>query len=208
VDGSGLLPLPASVRGDYDPAWSPDGSKIAFTSLRKSGRPQIYVLTIEDESVISLSDEYDYSSQPAWSPDGKQIMYVSSLQGTPELWLMEADGDNKLKFSNSRGPLNLRPTWSPDGLNILFTQMAALGGIPKLVMAPFGPETYVEFNVTEESIPMREGVFSPDGLWIATEAWEAGGSHDIYIIAASGAGRHAITTDPRIDFDPAWKPVP
>ena len=205
VDGTGFAPLPASIGGDYDPAWSPDGSRIAFTSLRKSGRPQIYVINLEDNSVEGLSDEYDFSQQPTWSPDGKQIMYVSTIQGTPRFWVMAADGSNKQPFSDSK-LINLRPDWSPDGTMILFTQYVAVGGIPKLAQAPLDLEEYIEFRVTQESIPMREGVYSPDGLWIAFEGWQAGVSHDIYVITSTGAGRRAVTSDLRFDIDPAWRP--
>jgi Tol biopolymer transport system component len=207
VDGTGLLPLPASIRGDYDPSWSPDGTRIAFTSLRSKGRPQIFVINLNDYSFVGLSDEYDFSQQPRWSANGEHIIYVSTLQGTPSLWVMDAfDGSNKQPFSNSN-LINIRPDWSPDGETILFTQYVALGGIPKLVMAPFDLDEYLEFRVSSETIPMREGVFSPDGYWIAFEGWEAGGDHDIYVITSTGAGRRVVTTDPRWDIDPTWRPA-
>ena len=73
ADGSGLLPLPSAPGGDYDPSWSPDGSQIAFTSLRNGGVPGIYTLNLNDNTVRSLvEDETRAISQPAWSPDGGQ----------------------------------------------------------------------------------------------------------------------------------------
>ena len=56
-DGKGLLPLPTLSGGDYDPKWSPDGKYIVFTSLRNSGRPQLYVLNLEDNSVRAVIGE-------------------------------------------------------------------------------------------------------------------------------------------------------
>jgi Tol biopolymer transport system component len=183
------------------------GDKIAFTSLRRSGRPQIYVVDLDnDNEVTLLSDEYDYASQPAWSPDGSKIIYVSTLQGREELWVMDADGTNRVKFSQSQ-QLTLRPNWSPDGSKLMFTQLAAIGGIPKLVTAPFDLENYIEFRVSSEGIPMREGKFSPDGYWIAFEGWEAGSSHNIYVVTVNGAGRLMVTKDPLNEFDVDWRPV-
>ncbi|MFC1878326.1 protein kinase [Chloroflexota bacterium] len=206
-DGSGFSPLPASVGGDYDPAWSPLGDKIAFTSLRRSDRPQIYIIDLENDYEVTLiSGEYDYDSQPVWSPDGSKILFVSTLHGKEELWVMNADGSNRQSFSNSQ-QLTIRPHWSLDGLRILFTQLPAIGGVPKLVLAPFDLEEYIEFRVSAEGLPMREGKFSPDGFWIAYEGWEGGSSHDIYVITVNGAGRQAVTTDPSIDFDVVWRPV-
>ena len=54
---------------------------------------------------------------------------------------------------------------------------------------------------------MREARYSPDGYWIAVEAWPEIG-HMIYIMSSSGAGRQNFTNNPRIDFDPDWRPVP
>lgn len=53
---------------------------------------------------------------------------------------------------------------------------------------------------------MREGRYSPDGLWIVYESWPKGGNHEIFIMTVNGAQRRQITDDPRNDFDPAWRP--
>ncbi len=206
LDGTGLLPLPTVSGGDFDPAWSPDGTKIAFTSLRNNGRIQIHVIDLSDNSVIQLSDKYSFDMQPAWSRDGKRIVFVSTRRGSSQIWTMDADGGNQQPFSHSNAFKNYIPSWAPDNSSIIFTQYVAEGGIPRAVLSPLGVENYVEYKVGIDAIPMRGAVFSPDGYWIAYEGWLAGTSHDIYIIAASGAGKQQLTTDPRIDFDPAWCP--
>ncbi|HSF82659.1 MAG TPA: protein kinase, partial [Anaerolineales bacterium] len=55
ADGTGMTPLPNVYGGDFDPAWSPDGRYIAFSSLRNSGRPRIYLLDLQDNTVERLS---------------------------------------------------------------------------------------------------------------------------------------------------------
>ena len=76
------------------------------------------------------------------------------------------------------------------------------------MLVPTNTEEYAEYRLGQESLPMRDGVSSPDGYWIAYEGWEAGGGHSIYIIAVTGAGRTRITSEPWLEFDPIWKPVP
>src|SRR4030042_4952503 len=78
ADGSGLVPLPNAPGGDYDPSWSPDGTKIAFTSLRKGGVPGIFILNLKDNTIKSLvEDETRAISQPEWSPNGIEIAYLN-----------------------------------------------------------------------------------------------------------------------------------
>lgn len=208
IDGSGLLPLPTMSGGDFDPAWSPDGKSIVFTSLRNNGRIQLYLLNLEDNTVKTLSEKYSFDMQPAWSRDGKKIIFVSTRRGNPQIWVMDSDGSNQVLFSRSSGLRNYHPSWTPDGSYVIFTQYVAEGGVPRAMLAPYEYENYAEYKIGKESVPMREAVVSPDGYWIAYEGWQAGTSHDIYIIAVSGAGRQQMTIDPRIDFDPVWSPVP
>lgn len=208
IDGTGLLPLPTVSGGDFDPAWSPDGKQIAFTSLRNNNRIQIYLFNLEDNSVIPLSEKYSFDMQPAWSTDGKKIVFVSTRRGNPQIWVMDRDGKNQELFSHSPGLRNYNPNWSADGTKILFTQYITEGGIPRAMFAEYHTDNYIEYRVGQELLPMREAVYSPDGYWIAYEGWLAGTGHDIHIVSASGAARQQLTTDPRLEFDPAWCPAP
>jgi serine/threonine protein kinase len=206
VDGTGMAPLPTVVGGDYDPEWSPDGTQIAFTSLRNSGHPQVFVLNLADNSVVTLSEKFVIDSQPSWSPDGRSIIFVTSRGNISELWVMDSNGKNRRQFSKNLAQLNLNPSFSPDGQTVLFTQYTKLGGVPRVMFAPLQFQNYVEYQVGKASLPMRNARYSPDGLWIVYEGWEVGGNHNIYIIAGTGAGRFTVTNDARLDFDPVWRP--
>jgi hypothetical protein len=120
---------------------------------------------------------------------------------------MNAYGGSPHLFSHSKGKANSYPVFSPDGKVILYTQAVERGGIPYLFMASVEEEGVIEYPLTQDPIPMREGKYSPDGLWIVMEAWPKGKNHDIYIMAANGAGRRPITEDIFRDYDPAWRPM-
>jgi len=209
-DGSGLTPLATMVGGDYFPQWSPNGEKIVFTSLRNSKRPQIYILDLKTNNVTALSEKYSFDMEPAWSPDESQIVFISRHNDTDQIWVMNADGTNRRQFSYGNPVFQYsRPSWSSDMSMVLFTQVFSEKAVPRVGVAPFGSdEKYVEYFFGQESLPMREAVYSPDGLWLAFESWEGGGSHNIYIIAVTSAGRSAVTDLEGIEFDPAWNPSP
>jgi len=209
-EGTGLTPLPTMIGGDYFPQWSPDGEKIVFTSLRNSKRPQIYILDLKTNNVTALSEKYSFDMQPSWSVDQSQIVFISRHNNIDQIWVMNADGTNKRQFSYGNPVFHYsRPSWSLDMSMILFTQVFSENAVPRVGIAPFGiDEKYVEYFFGQESLPMREAVYSPDGLWLAFESWEGGGSHNIYIIAVTGAGRSAVTDLDGIEFDPAWNPSP
>lgn len=202
------LPLTKAPGGDFDPAWSPDGTKIAFTSLREGGRPRIYVLDLATGEAKLISQRFSRDQQPAWSPDGTKIAYVSLNEGRSEIWVMNADGSNQRQFSHSPEMINYLPNWSTDGSFILFTQLKERGYIPRLVAVQYAGASgeYNEYIISVGSIPAREARYSPDGLWLVMESWPEGSNHDIYIVTANGANRTRLTIDPRFDFDPDWGP--
>ena len=66
------------VEDAAEPAWSPDGSRIAFSSTRDSNREDIYIIDLESNQIQRITDDPDSDFSPVWSPDGKQLAYLSA----------------------------------------------------------------------------------------------------------------------------------
>jgi len=211
ADGSGLQPLPtAPGSGDFEPAWSPDGKYIAFTSLR-DGYMQIYSYKVDGGSVNHLveTDINKPARQPAWSPDSKQIVYAYQRVTTYELWLMNILNANKKQLFLSGDVLsNQYPVWSPDGSYILFSQRSLTEfTFPNLFSLKIGSDSSAQ-QITMGVLSVEDVDYSPGGVWIAYESGGDRGCHVLYS-TPSGANRARITEDVTFDdFDPAWRPIP
>ena len=209
ADGTDLIPIPGVGGGDYDPAWSPNGDYIVFTSLRNGDRPQLYLYDFKANEVTKLTNkEFIRDFQPCWSPDGKMIAFVSTRRGPYQIWIMDKNGSNQERFSISKDKKDAFPSWSPDGSILIFTQSLMTSSIPELTGARVADNGIGEFPVyaLSQVVPMRDADYSPDGFWIALEAWPRGDNHDIFIMTPNGAELTRITFDPAWDFDPAWRP--
>jgi serine/threonine protein kinase len=211
ADGSGLVQLPSSPGGgDFEPAWSPDGQYIAFTSMR-DGYMQIYSYTIDDGSFRRLVDTKTNkpARQPAWSPDGRKIVYAYQRVTTFELWMMSSLGSNESQFFVSGDVLsNQYPIWSPEGNYILFSQSSvAKFTFPSLFSIKVGTDNPA-LQITMGVLSVEDVDYSPGGNWIAYESGGDRGYHVLYS-TPSGANQARITEDVTFDdFDPAWRPVP
>src|SRR5260370_27575620 len=88
-DGSNERPLLASADLDYDPAWSPDGSSIVFTSER-NGSADLFRVNPDGSRLERSTDNPAYDHPAAFSPDGRQLVFVSTRGGgTADLWTMD-----------------------------------------------------------------------------------------------------------------------
>jgi TolB protein len=87
---------------NYDPAWSPNGDRIAFVSTN-SGNDEIYTVTIDGAAVQKLTEnQFEWDKHPSWSPDGSQIVFFSNREtGRRQLWIMNADGSGQRNLSNN-----------------------------------------------------------------------------------------------------------
>ena len=114
ADGGNVRQLTDSGE-DSNPAWSPDGTRIAFQSYR-DGDWDIYVMGTDGGNVQQLTDDPYRDREPAWSPDGTRIAF-SRTSGTFDwdIYVMDADGGNvqRLTYAEYWRNWNKSPAWSP-----------------------------------------------------------------------------------------------
>jgi TolB protein len=99
-----------SALGEF-PAWSPDGTQIAFHS-RRAGNLEIYVMNTVNAMVSRLTNNDAKDMFPAWSPDGNQIIFHSDRDGNMEIYMMNADGSNVQNLTNHPAE-DTFPAWHP-----------------------------------------------------------------------------------------------
>jgi hypothetical protein len=117
-NGTGTVRLTSEAGADINPAWSPDGIRIAFRSQRigSTWRVNLYVMNDDGSGATPLTNSTAYTEPgaPAWSPDGRTIAF-----GSGDMYLMNADGSEIRRFLSGGTSIG-SPDWSPDGRNIAF----------------------------------------------------------------------------------------
>ena len=203
ADGSGVTPV-VERAGDSEPAWSPDGTRIAFVSNNDGPFgpvTRVFVVNLDGTGLRQLTPEdpdpnlWFYESNPSWSPDGSKVLVVRNTS----LHVINADGTGLTQLPND--DLATSADWSPDGARIAYSNQ--FGDIA-IRNADGSNRVTVTFNSDLETSPR----WSPDGGRIVF-CRRVEGSYQLFIINADGSGEAKLSANPNANECPAsWSPLP
>jgi len=188
---------------NFSPAWSSDGSKVAFSSSMRTGDPEIYVTDAAGGNVRRLTAFKGSDVSPVFNPKtNAQLAWVSGRTGLPQIFMMDADGSNVQKVTNEGYAVS--PSWSPNGMALVFSWIRHYGP-----GAPGGQDIYLMNAATKEFRQLTHDSgrndfpsWSPDGRHIVFQSTRTG-SEQIWTMLADGTHQQQLTRNGKNSM-PNW----
>lgn len=189
---AGSPPLLRLTYGDWDdlhPAFSPDGTSLAFSSNR-SGFWDLYLMNLSTGEVTQLTDDPDYDGHPSFSPDGRWLVYEhyvnstgtnGSNNGNLELFIRPVDGSADPIRLTDDPAADFDPNWSPKGRQIAF--VSTRNGNSEVWLADLDQAVNRFQNLSKnKSARTIHPVWSPDGSALAWSSRAADGVQAIFVM--------------------------
>ena len=221
-DGTGKTYLTTSGTANSatngSPAWSFDGTKIAYAASPQSGSPNIWTMNANGTNPIQRTSTGGLS--PAFSPDGTSILYNGLQSGQREIWVMHPDGTSQTKLTTTTVSAMTRAglvftnsslgSYSPDGTKITYASTQS-GRIEIWVMNANGTnQTQLTFPGNTDAPDANAPSWSPDGKKIVFWSGYEKEPGNIWMMNTDGTGRTQLTfvafgTGVNSD-NPCWSP--
>lgn len=180
------------------PAWSPDGSRLAYVSF-EGRRAQIVVQDLYSGNRQIIADYPGINGAPAWSPDGRYLALTLSKDGNPEIYLYSLGRGGLARLTNTQA-IDTEAAWAPDGSYIVFT--SDRGGGPQLYRVDISGER--PLRITFEGDYNADPAPSPDGRHLAMVHRRQGRFH--IAVMDQQTNQLRILTDGGLDESPSFAP--
>ncbi len=198
ADGYNPQTVVSSNEPIISPAWSPDGTKLAYVSFEKK-KPIIFVQSLTSGNRAILANYKGNNSAPAWAPDGSKLAIVLTYGANSQIYTISAGGGDLKQITKSNG-IDTEPAFSPDGKWVYFS--SDRGGRPQIYKVPAegGGASRVTFEGGYNVSPR----FSPDGRSLAYIRND-GGKFKVALQDLS-SGQVQLLSDGAQDESPSFAP--
>jgi len=197
-DGYNAKAILSSPQPLMSPAWSPDGTRLAYVSFEHN-HSVVYVQNVTSGMRTKVADFPGINSAPAWSPDGTRLALSLSKDGDPEIYVMNLRDDSLTRLTHNSA-INTEPSWSPDGRYIVFTSDRS--GAPQIFrMTADGADVQ---RLTFEGDYNAAASYSPDAKMLTLISESQGQFHAALLHLRDSALQ--ILTDTTLDESPSFAP--
>ena len=199
ADGFGAQTILASNEPIISPAWSPDGTRLAYVSFERR-KPVVYVQSLTTGQRVAVANFLGSNSAPAWAPDGRRLAVVLTKDGGSQIFTLDAEGRSAPARLTHTNGIDTEPNWSPDGQSIIFT--SDRGGTPQIyrMAASGGQAQRLTFEGTYNVSPRH----SPDGK--SFTFIQRNGSRFNVAIQDFASRQVQVLTDGGVDESPSFAP--